>query len=229
MYSYGNASTYVGGIEGVPVPKVAAAPTGFIGWTVCHCGLKHRPGAYHLCIDLGTPEPVVVLKPKKTAPKKTKATRKPRVARKSATCACGKPISKEAKSCRPCEGRRRKEAGTIPQYVGPIGARIEEVVRRYEGGEAVQQIANDLGVTPGGVRIALKRRGVTMRPPVRLGTEGKRILTDEQHAEAARLYQTGLSLDAVGVHFGISQHAVINALSRLGVQRRPRGGARSAA
>ena len=230
MYSYGTASTHIGGREGVPVPKVAAAATGFIGWTVCHCGLKHRPGAYHLCIDLGTPEPVVVLKPKKPTPKKkAKAPRKPRAARQTNHCPCGTTISRDATSCRPCEGKRRKEEGTIPKYVGPIGARIEEVVRRYEAGETVQQLANDLRVTPSGMRIALRREGVTLRPPTRLGTEGKRALTAEQHTEAARLYESGLSLDAVGVHFGISQHAVINALRRLGVQRRPRGGSRSAA
>lgn len=230
MYSYGNASTHVGGRESVPLSRVAAAPTGFIGWTVCHCGLKHRPGAYHLCIDLAAPEPIVPPKPKKAAPKKkAKAIPKPRAARQANKCACGTTISKEAALCRPCEGKRRKEAGTIPKYVGPIGARIKEVVRRYKDGETVQQLANDLGVTPSGMRIALRREGVTLRPPTRLGTEGKRVLTAEQHIEAARLYQSGMSLDAVGVHFGISQHAVINALRRLGVERRPRGGSRSAA
>lgn len=225
MYSYGTASTHIGGREGVPVPKVAAAATGFAGWTVCHCGLKHRPGAYHLCIDLGTPEPIVAPKPKKAAPKKKAiSSPKPPAARKTGECACGKAISREATFCQPCEGKRRKEAGILPKYVGPIGARIEEVARRYEAGEAVQQIANDIGVTQSGVRIALKRHGVTMRPPVRSGTEGKRVLTAEQHVEAARLYESGLSLDAVALHFKVSQHAIINALGRLGVQRRSRGG-----
>lgn len=223
---------YVSAREGVPVPTKPYERAGRAEWVACKCGLKHRPGAFHICIDLSADEPIVAPKPKpeKKAPK-PKATPKPRAARKTGKCACGASISREATSCRSCEGKRRKAAGTLPRYVGPIDARIKEVARRYLAGETMQQLADDLGVTSSGVRNALRRHGVPLRKPGedRRGTEGKRALTDGQTAEAGRLYESGLSMDAVAVRFGISQHAVSNALRRLGVQTRPRGGDRSAA
>jgi uncharacterized protein (DUF433 family) len=230
MYSYGKATNSVGGREGVPLPTTAPAPIGHRGWTVCKCGLRKRPTAFHICIDLSADEPQVQPKPapKKRAtpkPQKTPAP-KPRAARKTGKCACGADISKSATSCRPCEAARRKAAGYAPKpYVGRVGARIDEAVRRYNAGESTQQIADDFGATPSGVRLALRRAGVAMRTTaeIRRGTEGKRALSEEQAAEAARLYLSGLSSDAVAKHFGISQHAVLNTLRRLEVPMRRRG------
>lgn len=216
---------YVSAREGVPVPTKPYERAGRAEWVACGCGLKHRPGAFHVCVDLSEPERVAPPRPK---PKKaSKPKPKPRAARQTFWCACGTTISKGATSCRPCEGRRRKAAGIVPvRFVGPIDARIEEVKRRYLAGESTQQIADDVGATPSGVRQALRRQGVTLRSrgEARRGTEGRRALTDEQATEAARLYESGLSMDAVAVHFGISQHAVSNTLRRLAVKRRPRGG-----
>lgn len=232
MYSYGNASTHVGGRDGVPLPKVAAAPTGFVGWTVCHCGLKHRPGVYHLCIDLEAPAPVTVAppKPKKAAAPKPKAqVRRPasaRPPRKPNDCAdCGRPVSKAATRCITCAGNLRSL--TPRTSTGPIVSRIQEVQRRYLAGESIQSLADDLGVGGSGVRAALRRAGVTLRSQgeSQRGRRGRRGLTDEQAAEAARMYvDRGMTMDAIGEHFGIGQHGVRNTLQRLGVERRRRGG-----
>ena len=40
------------------VAAIAAPSTG-PGFVTCGCGLRHRPGAFHICIDLSEPEPVV--------------------------------------------------------------------------------------------------------------------------------------------------------------------------
>lgn len=218
---------YVAATSGVPLPtrprkNAKKVAPGLV--TCVRCELRTRPGAFHVCIDLTEPEPVIA----KPEPKPKKKAPKPRVVRPTPTCACGKEISKDAKSCRSCEGKRRRAAGaTMPTpRLRPIEARLDEIVRRYVAGENTSQIATDIGVTPGGIRRALRREGVAMRSraEARRGVVGMRALTGDQAAAAAHLYKSGLSMDAVADHFGISQHAVSNALRRLGVQARPRGG-----
>ena len=205
MYSYGNASTHVGGIEGVPVPKVAAAPTGFVGWTVCHCGLKHRPGAWHLCIDLGTPEP----KPAPVKPKKKAATKRP------------------TKKVAPGRGKGSGFGGGPGNHGGKVVSRIEEVIRRYEDGESTTAIAADIGVGRKSVVYALKTRGVPIRPAA-YGQRGQarpsiRVLSDEQVAQLVERYQAGESATALRREFGIALSTAITALRREGVAIRDAG------
>lgn len=54
---------YVSAREGVPVPTKPYERAGRAEWVACGCGLKHRPGAFHICIDLSEPAPVVAPKP----------------------------------------------------------------------------------------------------------------------------------------------------------------------
>jgi predicted DNA-binding protein YlxM (UPF0122 family) len=63
----------------------------------------------------------------------------------------------------------------------------------------------------------LKRAGVPTRP-------NRRKLTDEQVKEAARLYQGGLSLKAVGQRFGVDAQTVRKKLKKAGVTIRPKPG-----
>ena len=207
MYSYGNASTHVGGIEGVPVPKVAAAPTGFVGWTVCHCGLKHRPGAWHLCIDLGTPEP----KPAPVKPKKKAATKRP------------------TKKVAPGRGKGSGFGGGPGNHGGKVVSRIEEVIRRYEGGESTTEIAKDIGVGRKAIVYALKTRGVPIRPAAD-GQRGKarpglRVLSDEQVAQLVERYQAGESATQLRKAFGVALSTTITTLRREGVAIRDAGSA----
>lgn len=243
MYSYGNASTHVGGIEGVPVPKVAAAPTGFIGWTVCHCGLKHRPGAYHLCIDLGTPEPkpVVVAKPKPKK-KRTRVAGEPKPKRAKAPAPlcvddCGAEASKAGVQCRRCYNASRAAnrrprvkvgAGTgggRGNKGGTVRDRLPELAERYLAGESIPSLAAELDVTPNGIRLGLKRYGVTIRSSgeaqrgaVRLD---KRALTDEQATEIGRLYVAGASQQELADRFTVGHTTIRNTLRRLGIPSRP--------
>lgn len=206
MYSYGNASTHVGGRDGVPLPKVAAAPTGFVGWTICHCGLKHRPGVYHLCIDLEAPEPVMPKPKKKPTPQKPAAKREPRKA------------------------APKKNGGGVPNR-GKVVARIEEVIRRYEDGETSTDIAADIGVTRKAIIHALNTRGIPIRPAT-YNQKGQarlnmRVLSSEQVAEMATRYQAGESATRLGKEFGVSLSTAITSLRREGVAIRGAGSARA--
>lgn len=209
MYSYGNASTHVGGRDGVPLPKVAAAPTGFVGWTACHCGLKHRPGVYHLCIDLGTPEPIVAPKP---------AAKKPAVKR-------------QPKKTSPRKGKGSGFGGGVGNNGGKVVSRIEEVIRRYEDGETTTAIAEDIGVTRKAIVHALKTRGVPIRPAaysqVGQARLSLRALTAEQVAEMVRRYQAGESATGLAKDFGVAIDTAIKALRREGVAIRGAGSARA--
>lgn len=270
MYSYGKASTHVGGRDGVPLPKVAAAPTGFVGWTICHCGLKHRPGVYHLCIDLETPEPIAPPKPKPS--RKAKKPQKSPSVVSSNRCACGAPIGPRSRRCAPCFDLSRVTAkcGTVSGYerhrrlaqrdpannpwplpdsnacgclaahlakrgrtnYGAIKARLEEATERYEAGETIRTLAEDFGVSIGGLRSALKESGVKIRPAAEVNRGRKfphrRALSDERVAEVIEAYQSGMTQVRVAEKFGVSETVVVRTLQEAGIAarrlgRRPKG------
>lgn len=221
---------HVGGRDSVPLPMSHQHIAPRLPDVACACGHRGRPGAFHLCIDLGTPEPVIAPRPKKKAAQpKSRAKRSAgaRPPRKPRDCMdCGAPISKMATRCATCAGLLRRGAPRA-SWSGPIVSRIEEVERRYQEGESVQSLATDLGVGASGIRVALRRAGVTLRSQgdSQRGRRGQRALTDEQAIEAARMYtEDGMTMDAIGEHFSLGQHGVRNTLRRLGVEPRRRGG-----
>lgn len=201
MRTYGNANTSVGAREGVPVPTKPYAKAPRPAWVDCKCGLRHRPGAFHICIDLGADEPVVVPKPK-PAPKKATVKRKPK---------------KEA----PGKGRGSGFSGGRGNNGGKVVSRIEEVIRRYEDGETTTSIAEDIGVHRKSILYALRTRGVPIRPAssgqVGQARPSMRALSEEQVAELVRRYGAGEGATVLGKAFGVSHSTVLSALRREGV------------
>jgi hypothetical protein len=97
--------------------------------------------------------------------------------------------------------------------------RIEQAVDQYLGGASSRKIARSLGVSKTGLLELLRSRGVPIRQ--------RRVLTNEQIAEGARLYASGLLLREVAERFDVSTEQARQALLRDGVRMRPgRGGRR---
>lgn len=113
---------YIGAREGVPVPTKPYARAGKATWVVCGCGHKGRPGAFHVCIDLETPEPE--LPPKKTRTKKpppderTRRHEKRAVLEPAPRCKCGKRKDRSSKQCHECRANsyEKPECGTVEGY-----------------------------------------------------------------------------------------------------------------
>lgn len=251
MRVYGNATTAVGGRESVPLPATPAKIGRRPELVECRCKLRLRPGAFHICLDLSTPEPPpppVKPKPKPRAkPANTAAPKgkrgRPRVEREAPTCrnGCGRTVSLPGNQCRPCAYEAQRTAvpkervgagvgGGIGNNGGKVNARIEEIKKRYLAGESVSSLAADVGVTPGGIRIGLKRHGVTLRTSAeehRGPRLDRRALTPEQVAEAVARYGIGASIVGIAGRLGVGETTVRNALKRSGVELRGnrRGGA----
>lgn len=248
MRVYGNATTAVGGREGVPLPAVPAKIGRRPELVDCGRGHRIRPGAFHICLDLATPEPppppVQKPKPKPRPTPKPQAKRgRPRVERETPTCrnGCGRTVSLPGNRCRPCADESRRTAvpkvrvgagfgGGIGNNGGKVNAHIDEIKERYLAGEPVASIAADIGVTGSGIRIGLKRHGVTLRPAAeenRKPRPDRRALTPEQVAEAVARYGIGASIVGIAGRLGVGETTVRNALVREGVKLRgnQRGGA----
>lgn len=106
---------YVSARDGIPVPTKPYERAGRAEWVVCGCGHKGRPGAFHICVDLGTDEPVAA--PKKKAAKKAKP-RKRLAPVGSRVCECGKPKDRSSKRCHECRvsSYAKPECGTVEGY-----------------------------------------------------------------------------------------------------------------
>jgi hypothetical protein len=89
------------------------------------------------------------------------------------------------------------------------------IVSAYRSGSTLTQIAVDHGRSKNGISAALKRAGINVR---------YNLLTPDQVADAARLYDAGLSLVALGAHFEVDASTVRRAFVRAGIATRPRPG-----
>jgi len=89
-----------------------------------------------------------------------------------------------------------------------------ELVDAYCAGESVYTLADRFGVARQTVSAVLERHGVARR---------YRILTPQDIDAAVRLYESGLSLVAVGERLGVNASTILNALRTTGVQVRPVG------
>lgn len=286
MRAYGSSTTSVGGTTSVPLPPAPAKIGRRVQLVECKCGHRGRPGAFHICIDLSTPEPKAKPAPrpkreaqprvKRAALPKPKREPKPTVEREAALCAneCGATVYKAGNSCRACSaaartkpkpvreprperevpvcrnecGRTVAKAGTQcrPCYHasiaaapkahvgrgqgggrgnkgGTVNARIDEIIERYAAGESIKALAADVGVTTNGIRLGLKRRGVTLRSSAeehRGPHPDRRALTPEQVAVAVARYEMGASVVGIAERLGAAETTVRNALRRSGVKLR---------
>ena len=96
---------------------------------------------------------------------------------------------------------------------------IDEIVRLYEQGKTVYELAELFGCHRQTVSRQLKSHGVHMRL---IG------MAPEQVEEARRLYESGMTLRAVGTAVGVSRDHVRARLADAGVQLRSRTTARDA-
>lgn len=96
------------------------------------------------------------------------------------------------------------------------GDDLADVVRWYEAGRSVRQIAAEMGASPITVRRTLERAGITLR------TAGRTVWTDDMLAMAIVLHRDGRSQEQIGRALGVSQASVSSRLRGAGVTV-PRG------
>jgi len=89
-----------------------------------------------------------------------------------------------------------------------------ELVDAYRAGESVHGLADRFGVARQTVSAVLERHRVARR---------YRILKPQDVDAAVGLYESGLSLVAVGERLGVNASTILNALRTTGVQLRPVG------
>jgi hypothetical protein len=105
--------------------------------------------------------------------------------------------------CKPRQKQRR--LGELEQL---------ELVNAYRAGDSVYGLADRFGIARQTVSAVLERHGVARR---------YRILTPQDVDAAVRLYESGLSLVAVGERLGANASTVLNTLRKTGVRMRPVG------
>lgn len=94
---------------------------------------------------------------------------------------------------------------------------ILELVQAYVAGSTVKQLTARFRLDRTTVLAHLDRQGITRRP-------NGRKLSDEEVAEAARLYRDGWSLRRLGQHLGVDDETVRQRLLKAGVQLRAQRG-----
>jgi len=92
---------------------------------------------------------------------------------------------------------------------------VTEIATKYEAGVTTPALCAEYSLSKGGLLKVLGQRGVEMR---------RQSLDADQLREAIRLYETGLSLQAVATRLGVSYNCVRQRFVKESVPRRPRGG-----
>lgn len=113
---------------------------------------------------------------------------------------------------------RRVSAADHPDLV----ARDEKMARLYAEGMTTTRIAERTGMTPAGVKIALRRRGVKMRTTAEMQDRARPVAErlSTRNRTLAAMYRRGLSANEIGETLGISRGTVLYALAKLRVKRR---------
>lgn len=93
-------------------------------------------------------------------------------------------------------------------------AEAQQLVDHYMTVRNIRTVARDLGLSRTTVTRILTERGV----------DTSRGMTETQLAEAAELYEQGLSSFVIGKRLGFDNHTILNGLRRRGVSIRPRSG-----
>ncbi len=94
-------------------------------------------------------------------------------------------------------------------------AEVAQIVAEYEAGAHTTELMKTYQIGKGPIIRLLHENGATMR---------RQGLTDEELAQARRLYESGLSLMSVGKRMGRHHSTVHLALRRSGVEMRARDG-----
>lgn len=91
-----------------------------------------------------------------------------------------------------------------------------QVVARYSAGETTTVLAKDYDVAKSTIIGILRANNVVVR---------RQPMTADQVSEAARLYESGLSLSQVAEALGVNQETMRVAIINVGVKIRPATGA----
>lgn len=191
---------YVSAREGVPVPTKPYERAGRAEWVAC-CGMRHRPGAFHVHLEPTEPEPVIAPKPK-AAPKK-RARKSPRPVVKN-TCTCGASIpTAGANQCRPCWYLSLKpECGTPEGYQWHYRQAKKDPSAQWPLPEG----------DPCGCRTAWRKR------------QGPQYGSlDPLAPQAIALYEAGKSTKQIAAELKVSAMGISRLLKRNGVTMRPAG------
>ncbi len=113
--------------------------------------------------------------------------------------------------------QRRKRPRVVVTQRRLTELEILDLVAMYEDGASVPDVVTRFGIHRTTVLRTLERHGVPRRPEIRK-------LGDDQRAEAAELYASGLSTVKVGAIFSVDAETIRKAFIRAGVQLRPRRG-----
>ncbi len=98
-------------------------------------------------------------------------------------------------------------------------AQRAEIVRRYQDGERVADLAAEYDVTVGAIYYLLRSRQIQCNQ----APEKNYKLTPAQRDEVAAAYAEGTSSDLLAKQYGISQNSVARIAARRGVLARPPG------
>lgn len=198
MRSYGSATAAVIATRGVPLPAEPAKIGRRAELVECGCGHRGRPGAFHICIDLSTPEPkpAPIERPKqkaKTTPKvqprpapasstpkpkpapkpKPERTPRPPVPKPLCVSGCGSEVAHPGNRCRPCYDDSRTPAPKV-------------LVGRGAGGG--------------------------------IGNKGGTVVA--RLDEVIRRYQEGESTKSLAADLDVTQSAIVQTLKRNGIKPR---------
>lgn len=114
--------------------------------------------------------------------------------------------TEQARELRQEKGRRKRT--TQPRL---SDEKVGEIVKAYEAGKTVYELAAEFSCHRVTISAALKRQGVVLR---------RTSPTAEQIDEMVRLYESGLSLAMVGEQFGVNASTVLAQLRKKNVRTR---------
>lgn len=103
----------------------------------------------------------------------------------------------------------------------------DQIVARYRSGQTGPDVARSLGLGTTTVYRALARRGIRAADEGRPGdrSHSNRKLSDDAEREIGQSYLAGASRTVLATEHRVNIITITNVLKRLGIPRRPRGGA----
>ena len=115
------------------------------------------------------------------------------------------PQATREASCEPTEFQIHRLSARLSSE------QIQDVVRRYEGGESARALATEYDVATSALIRLLRERNIVVR---------RQTITPEQAELMAREYEAGRTVAEIKDKHGISHGAVLRALHRSGVEMR---------